>query len=481
MIEHRCSRVSRQVFPYVGAVTLLLAGCNAIFDIEAGAPRSLCADAQLIDDLEDGDETVCASNGRDGHWFAFGDGTIGAELTPPSGVIEPTWIDDGSRDTSQYAARFSGSGFDTYASMGVDLVSGSPYAATGQAGIAFWMRSIGPVDVVVGTMETTPTTSGGTCEDPEGANTCWEQFRFSITAPAPGWAEYYVPFNALRQVWGTVAWNPRRLTGIQFQTIGPSAFDVWIDDLRFYSCALPECQPTCTDPRFPTSCRMMGGTRSSCQPPQTDCVAVPSSCSPPLIDDLEDGDARICATEGRQGHWYVVPDETSTDLEPAPEAWLPSSITGERGASNQAAHVKGSGFSGWGARMGLELDTQATGEFGYDASTADGVTFWMKSTRPVSVELQLLSTVGRLQGGNCDENDESARCNEHFKFLIESPANDWAEYTVPFAQLSRSLTGDSSGAAGWDPTQLRRVTFHLPAPDFDIWVDDLSFYSASRQ
>jgi hypothetical protein len=463
-------------------VSVLLAGCNAIFDIEPGTPRPVCANALLIDDLEDGDETVCPSDGRDGHWFTFGDGTVGAELIPSSGVaFEPTRIDDGSRSTSRYAARFSGSGFETWASMGLDLVSNPPYDAVGLGGISFWMRSTGPVDVLIGMPETTPTSQGGTCEDPEGAFTCNEHFKFSITAPAPGWAEYRVPFNALRQAFGTVVWNPRRLGAIQFQTPGPAPFDVWIDDLSFYDCAGPECQPTCTDPRFPVSCRPMSGTRSTCQPPQTDCAAVASSCAPPLIDDLEDGDAEICATEGRQGYWYVVDDGTSTDLEPAPGAWLPSSITGQRAASNRAAHVKGAGLSSWGARMGLELNTKATGAAGYDASAADGVTFWMKSTQPVSVELQLLSTVGRRQGGNCDENDEDAHCNEHFKLEIEAAPNDWVQYEVPFARLSRSLTGDASGAAAWDPTQLRRITFHLPAPAFDVWVDDLQFYSSSSR
>ncbi len=165
---------------------VLLTGCNVIFDIDAGQPRPICADALLIDDLEDGNRAVCASNGRDGHWFAFGDGTVGADLIPTSGAeFEPTRIDDGSRGPSRYAARFSGSGFETWgAIMGTNLVSRPPYDAVGMGGISFWMRSIGPVDVLMGTSETSPTNEGGTCEDPGGFFICNEHFRFSITRAA---------------------------------------------------------------------------------------------------------------------------------------------------------------------------------------------------------------------------------------------------------------------------------------------------------
>ena len=44
-----------------------------------------------------------------------------------------------------------------------------------------------------------------------------------------------MPFAALtQQPGGSATWNPRFLLGIQF-VVGPgAAFDVWVDDIRFY-------------------------------------------------------------------------------------------------------------------------------------------------------------------------------------------------------------------------------------------------------
>jgi hypothetical protein len=100
VIRRHLTRIARH---WACASTLLLvAGCNAVFDISKGPPRPRCADELLIDDLEDGDESICPTNGREGNWFGIGDGTIRAELTPASDVIfEPTLIEEGPRGTSR--------------------------------------------------------------------------------------------------------------------------------------------------------------------------------------------------------------------------------------------------------------------------------------------------------------------------------------------------------------------------------------------
>jgi len=103
----------------------LATGCNSLFGIHEGKPRTICDDKNLaeppIDDMEDGDGFICALNGWNGHWYTAGDGTS-ADLIPTSG-FEPTLIADGKRDTSRYAAHFAGSGF-TYwgALMGFDFI-----------------------------------------------------------------------------------------------------------------------------------------------------------------------------------------------------------------------------------------------------------------------------------------------------------------------------------------------------------------------
>ena len=51
-------------------------------------------------------------------------------------------------------------------------------------------------------------------------------------------------------------------------------FDVWIDDIRFYTCAADACLPTCTGDT-PVSCAASGGRPAGCWPSGTDCSSPP--------------------------------------------------------------------------------------------------------------------------------------------------------------------------------------------------------------
>lgn len=281
--------------------SLLITGCNAIFDLSAGMPRRLCADPMLIDDMEDGDDTICATSERVGKWFVFGDGTTSAELNPSSSVpFEPTLIEEGARGSSRYAARLRGSGFSAWgAVLALDLAPGQGYDASGLGGVQFWMRSITPISFVVGIQETIPISNGGECADSAGEQNCYNNFTFPITAPSRDWVRYQVPFNALRQAAGSTTWTPRHLKTIQFNAPSGAEFDVSVDDLSFYRCAGPECQPTCTDPELPVPCRQGDGTRSSCQPPKTDCATAGKILDPILVA-TGGGDAACVGLPGDQ-------------------------------------------------------------------------------------------------------------------------------------------------------------------------------------
>ncbi|HKO92105.1 MAG TPA: hypothetical protein VJU61_13170, partial [Polyangiaceae bacterium] len=63
-MRHSGWHVSRGMRRCVGVLALLLAGCNAIFDIDERTPRRVCADPLLIDDLEDGNDEICTTGGR---------------------------------------------------------------------------------------------------------------------------------------------------------------------------------------------------------------------------------------------------------------------------------------------------------------------------------------------------------------------------------------------------------------------------------
>jgi hypothetical protein len=274
------------------AVVLCAGGCNAIFDIRAGQPRTGCKDEFIIDDLEDGDGEICdgeASAKRKGSWYTLDDGT-GTVTPAPGEPFLPTLI-PGGRDGSVYAAHMNGSNFALWgARMGLNLyvvgLGAQSYDASSIGGITFWLKSNAPVALELPIPATIPMDQGaGACEDKDGARNCGNHFQFPILAPDPdSWVEYHVPFSALIQgyeqdqggntITGSASFSPGQLVSVQF--VAPQAsFDVWVDDISFYSCTGKACLPTCTDPTRPQSCPAKGDVVAGCWPQGAVCDTVP--------------------------------------------------------------------------------------------------------------------------------------------------------------------------------------------------------------
>jgi hypothetical protein len=478
----------RWVVPTFAALSL--AGCNALFGIEMGQPKIRCADPLLIDDMEDGKSDICPTNGRHGYWYVASDGTS-TNLTPGSD-FGPASVPDGERGQSRFAARFAGSGFSGWgAAMGVSFtgegLDTAVYDASAMSGVRFWMKSDVPVWVEALTRATVLPGHGGDCSDAMTATNCDNHFAFLISRPERGWAEYRVPYSALTQGGGSATWNPRELLGLQFRVGSGASFDVWIDDMSFYTCAASECVPTCRDPNAPLACPATGKAAAACRPEGTDCVAVSNLCRDALIiDNLEDGDAAICDSTGRYGSWFSDGDGTSADLEPAAgTTFTPSRVNDGSGEGGYAARLAGSGFEHWGALMGLTL---RGGSHAYDASEFGGVKFRLKSTSPIHLSFPLRSTLPSSNGkGTCDPTNDDLPCNKSFHFPVTPPDGDWHEYAVPFASLTQFAAYDSggnrvNGNTTWNSADIVSMNFAVPPePDkkFDTWVDDVRFYGCT--
>jgi hypothetical protein len=258
-----------------------------------------CTDPLMIDDMEDGDQYICTSGGRKGWWYTVGDGTS-TNLSPPANVglslpdtaFAQTLI-PGGRESSREAARLTGFGFTKWgAAMGSWLNATAqgiePYDASATQGIRFWLMSNVPVPVYFPLADTLSVSeaAGGTCVDTATEWNCDNHFGFFISAPQPGvWTEYHVPFAALAQlgyrydeqgnpIVGNRTFDPTQLISVQFNVDGDQTFDVWIDDLGFYSCGGSDCLPTCTDPAAPVACPAAGGAPAFCWPTGTNCSQV---------------------------------------------------------------------------------------------------------------------------------------------------------------------------------------------------------------
>jgi len=475
------------------ALAIVGTACNSVFDIQKGQPRAQCADLLTIDDMEDGDGEVCESDGRHGYWYTVGDGTSTDLTAGSTSDFKPALI-PGGRAGSRYASRLTGSGFTDFgAILGFSFkqegLGTAVYDAATTGGITFWMKSNAPVSVNFLIPETVLPANGGLCDESADDPNCNSHFAFKITAPSSDWVKYDVPYGALTQQFGgTATWNTQRLLGVQFLIDPGQAFDVWIDDVAFYHCGMPSCVPTCTDPAFPVSCPRGPSFPAACRPEGTDCAKARTWCSvSSIIDDMEDGDARVCPSDGRGGGWFTASDDTSTDLSPSKD-FLQTPIPGGRDDSSYAARLTGSGFTAWGAQMGLGLKS---GGLAYDASESGGIRFWMKSDTPVRIGVSTTETVApdRASAGTCVDHEGQWNCDNGFEFPISSGGSDWQRYDVPFAALSQGGRSDADSNLNWGNAKFSAAALlgiHFTAPvseppgaAFEIWVDDLQFYSCS--
>ena len=117
------------------AVFASTASCRQILGI-SDPPRP-CSDPLMIDDMEDGDVSICNSGGRQGGWFNFGDGSPGRGCTPVT-RSSPTAIPDSQRGASRWAAHFT-----ARASAGGARSLASISTSTASAGVTYNANSAG--------------------------------------------------------------------------------------------------------------------------------------------------------------------------------------------------------------------------------------------------------------------------------------------------------------------------------------------------
>jgi hypothetical protein len=194
-----------------------------------------------------------------------------------------------------------------------------------------------------------------------------------------------------------------------------------------------------------------------------------------MIDDMEDSDASIIATGDRNGAWFSIHDETPGSLWPPSDSpFVMSPLPQARAASKVSVRSNGSGYSSWGAAVGviLKIDTAKQPVF-YDASAYKGITFWAKigenSTTTLRVDFPDKNTFAT--GGVC----QAAQCNDHFGQSISSLGQAWKQFTIAFSELKQSNFGMQQPAL--DAAHLAGIQFEFGKDaTFFVLIDDLAFY-----
>jgi len=239
----------RSGLPMVASLSLLLGavGCIGV-SAKPAATASLgsasavkkcravgAADDGAVDDLEDGNNQIIKSQGRDGYWWSAADpkgSKIDMQATEPgaggsemamhiTGVTVPGKPEDGNWGVI----------------LGMNLVGqGQFYDASKYAGVAFKAK----VGANSGRAVRLNIADVNTHQEAGVCKTCWNHFGKELQL-TPEWKEYRITFSGTEQEagWGDPrpqAVTPSKLIALNWK-IGPGqTYDIWLDDITFLDC-----------------------------------------------------------------------------------------------------------------------------------------------------------------------------------------------------------------------------------------------------
>ena len=184
----------------------------------------------------------------------------------------------------------------------------------------------------------------------------------------------------------------------------------------------------------------------------------------PLIDDMEDENARILIREGRSGVWMVLGDSKAKQTPRAGQNAFPVPIPDGRDGSRYAVRVFGGRQQNPGPAASLGLSPGRC----YDASAYAGLEFWARGKSRIHVRVTMIDVMAAEFGGLCRKD-----CyDSHVEPVDLSP--EWTLHRIRWEELEQ---------VGWgrpevfDPRRLLSIEFSvLPADTpFDFWIDDVAF------
>lgn len=190
------------------------------------------------------------------------------------------------------------------------------------------------------------------------------------------------------------------------------------------------------------------------------------------IEDFELGIGRL---------WWVSSDN-SGEIYPLPGR-EPEAVPiegGLCGTSRYALHLKASGLNIYGGGLGINFFPSAV-----DASRWDGISFWARrgaeSSRTLFVALSEKHT--DEENGQTLQDDGHSYCRELPEDETEKCdrfgtgvglGTQWRFFTLPFEQMKQR--GFGTEAPFLDLENLIGLNISFETGDWDIWIDEVSFY-----
>lgn len=180
-----------------------------------------------------------------------------------------------------------------------------------------------------------------------------------------------------------------------------------------------------------------------------------------LLADFEqpfssDRPLELLPFDHRRGQWFHTVHDRQSDALQAP---LLVEKPGSSNSSRGALHVRGTALTGWGANVGLRLESC------YDASAYTGVEFRARGPGSVFLAFQTVSSVPVEFGGECRE-----RCwFNGGRFIVLG--KDFETYRVRFSDIN---TPDGQAV---EKTLLQVLFSVQSGAAYDFWLDDVKFFT----
>jgi hypothetical protein len=209
------------------------------------------------------------------------------------------------------------------------------------------------------------------------------------------------------------------------------------------------------------------------------CATITATGSPALIDDFNHADSLVPHNDGRRGDWYTFNDGTGTQT---PEAYA-TACTGPVPASHQVC-TSGTGFSTWGAGIGLNLNWTTGCSAGlYNAAVYSGVTFTLGGTiSSGSLRLDVVTAGPQVPeyGGRCPT---TSTCSDFYgKNLTLSGSPQTVR--INFSELKQTGWGTP---VPWNPAELLSLSWQVslnstgsttgtPVSFSDLCIGNLAFF-----
>lgn len=186
-----------------------------------------------------------------------------------------------------------------------------------------------------------------------------------------------------------------------------------------------------------------------------------------LLDDFEDGNTQLDATDSRGGYWWKSADAAGSVIGPDDFKPVPRGPDGSLAIHAFGKTAFGGGDNNWGAQFGANFRSGLA----YDASKYVGIRFRARigagTTPNVRFKIGDINTHPDL--GVCKQ------CYNHFGRNMTF-TTDWREYEVFFASLEQKPYWGDPRPPSITPSKLYSFDFAIePGATFDIWIDDIAF------